>query len=113
MIIIGGDTNNRPLANLLLDFPDINLIQAPPTRRGAQLDETACNFSNYIKKCTVEPPFQAENGTRSVIETFLSGLGLLELHLLFLYATVQAKQVQSTYKNIYNARVLPVYLPRY
>ena len=41
MIVIGGDTNNRRLQHILADFPDMQLLDNPPTRSSAVLDETA------------------------------------------------------------------------
>ena len=34
IIIIGGDTNNRSLSNLVIDFPDIQVVDAPPRPPG-------------------------------------------------------------------------------
>ena len=48
LILVGGDTNNRDLEAMMEDFPDIDLVKAPPTRRGAFLDQTACNFCDLI-----------------------------------------------------------------
>ena len=45
--MIGGDTNNsRRLRDLVEDFPDLDLVGAPPTRGTAKLDEFACNFQS-------------------------------------------------------------------
>ena len=44
ILVVGGDTNKRPLSDLLSDFSDITVINCPPSRDGANLDETACNI---------------------------------------------------------------------
>ena len=45
---------------------NLDLIDAPPTRGNAKLDETACSFASYISECTVKPPLETEGGsTRS------------------------------------------------
>ena len=63
IILIGGDTNKRSLDKILEDFDDIKIIDAPATRNGAKLDETACNFE--IESCTAMPPLQSPEGITS------------------------------------------------
>ena len=38
MIIVGGDTNNRPLVELLNEFTDMTMVDAPPYPGGVDTD---------------------------------------------------------------------------
>ena len=63
-IIVGGDTNNRPLANALADFPNMTVVNTGPTRGQAKLDEIATNFGGVVE-ANVFAPLEDENGMSS------------------------------------------------
>ena len=80
VIIIGGDTNNRSLDNMLAEFSDLVTLQTGATTANATLDETACNIPEYLVESSVESPLQAANGTESDHSTALLKFELPNIH---------------------------------
>ena len=50
---------------MIQEFPDIQLIDSPPTRGNVRLDQTASNIADFIVDSTAEPPLESDQGTRS------------------------------------------------
>ena len=93
-IILGGDTNQRPIANATTDFPNITVLGTGPTRGTATLDEVSTNFSDKIVVDTFFP-LEDEEGKASDHNTVICRATLPRLH--------QFTTKSITYR-VYNAR---------
>ena len=64
-IIISGDFNRRDVDGSLANFPDLHLIDTPPTRGDQKLDKIFVNFKSQIFESGVLKPLENEHGVRS------------------------------------------------
>ena len=65
IIVVGGDANRRPIENSYIDYPDINDVQAGPSRNGQFLLRCATNIRDHIAESYLSPPLQVDSGELS------------------------------------------------
>ena len=63
MIVVAGDFNRRDITKAYENYPDINLIDTPPTRGDAHLDLIATNID--INNVTLRNPLSTPEGIES------------------------------------------------
>ena len=78
-IIVGGDTNRRPLRAALEDFPDVTVLDTGPTRGTARLDEVAHNLGADTRFSTFVP-LENEHGVMSDHDTIICRASIPKLH---------------------------------
>ena len=78
-VVVGGDTNRRPLAGALVDFPSIQVISTGPTRGTAVLDEVATNFNAHTQAETFVP-LEDEEGNESDHRSIVCRAKIPRLH---------------------------------
>ena len=59
IIYLGGDINNFPTDQITVAFPDINILQSPPTRGNARLDLCLSNVDQGRTKSFLLPPLES------------------------------------------------------
>ena len=64
-IIVSGDFNKRDVDGSLANFPDLNLVETPPTRGTQKLDKVFLNFKSQIFESGTLKPLENEQGVRS------------------------------------------------
>ena len=52
---IGGDWNNRHISTALEIYPDLKILETPPTRKDRILDKIASNFNDFSKAVVCQP----------------------------------------------------------
>lgn len=68
--------NRYDLTDCLSDFLDVQRLDTPPTRDGANLDEIYSNLNDHVKKCQVKPPLQSDEGTTSDHLTLIAEMSI-------------------------------------
>ena len=64
-ITIGGDWNGRPLDDITRLFPDLMVVDSPPTRKNATLDVGINNYPQYVVGVSVNHALESDTGTES------------------------------------------------
>ena len=64
-IIVSGDFNRRDVDQSLANFPDLKLINTPPTRGAQKLDKLFINFNSQIFESGILKPLENDRGVRS------------------------------------------------
>ena len=58
---MGGDVNHHPFGNGIDLYSDMKILDSPPTRLEARLDQVAVNFQEEIVEITTLPPLSSED----------------------------------------------------
>ena len=65
LIYLGGNFNKRSLSTILDCFPDVNVLDSPPTRGDNFLDLVATNAGLSHMKTSIHPPLYSPEGNTS------------------------------------------------
>ena len=66
LFFVGGDFNKFDLTDFICDFPDVRILDSPPTRGNERLDLLLSNISSTdIADMTARPPLQTRDGRKS------------------------------------------------
>lgn len=64
-IVISGDFNQRSIAELIADHPDLIEVDFGPTRGDRSIDRTLVNFGRSVVESNTLPPHETEDGRSS------------------------------------------------
>ena len=64
-IALGGDFNKAKIEEASNEFPDLTIVNSPPTRGDAKLDLMATNFESDIEAVSLYSPLHTEDGKTS------------------------------------------------
>ena len=64
-IALSGDFNQYKIIEALKDYPDLVLLQTPPTRGGKTLDLLFTNFPSQINASDLIPPLESDLPNRA------------------------------------------------
>ena len=103
-IVIGGDTNRRPMVDGLKDFMDVTMLDTGPTRGTATLDEIATNFSSTVKSSTFVP-LEDENGIQSDHSSVVCRATLPKVHQ-FTTTTINYRVYNEESEDMFRALLL-------